>query len=61
MDVDFGAQKIDQPNEFTSAYHELFETYASEKIDLPWFFAPYREWKRRQLARRVKKTLASIV
>ncbi|TGJ78228.1 hypothetical protein E0Z10_g10537 [Xylaria hypoxylon] len=61
MDVDFGAQKMDQPNEFTSTYHRLLETYASEQVDLPWFFTPYKEWKRRQLAKRVKETLTSIV
>lgn len=46
MDVDFGVQKMDEPNEFTSAYRELFETYASEQMDLPWFFTPLKEWKR---------------
>ncbi|KAJ8122726.1 hypothetical protein ONZ43_g1147 [Nemania bipapillata] len=61
MNVDFGAQKMDQPNEFTSAYHELFETYASEQMDLPWFFTPLKEWRRRQLANRVRKRLTSIV
>ncbi|KAI8954382.1 cytochrome P450 [Xylaria longipes] len=61
MDVDFGAQKMDQQNEFITTYHELFETYASEQMDLPWFFTPYTEWKRRRLSKRVKKTLTSIV
>ncbi|KAI0540097.1 cytochrome P450 [Xylaria digitata] len=61
MDVDFGAQKMDEPNEFTSAYHELFETYASEQMDLPWFFTSLKEWKRRQLAKFVRKRLTSIV
>ncbi|RWA13335.1 hypothetical protein EKO27_g1792 [Xylaria grammica] len=61
MDVDFGAQKMDQPNGFTSAYQELFETFASEQMDLPWFFTPFKEWKRRRLAARVRKTLSSIV
>ncbi|KAI0860528.1 cytochrome P450 [Xylaria cubensis] len=61
MNVDFGAQKMDQLNEFTSAYHELFETYASEQMDLPWFFTPFVEWKRWKLARRIRKTLTFIV
>ncbi|KAI0434723.1 cytochrome P450 [Xylaria sp. FL1042] len=61
MHIDFGAQKMDERNEFTNAYHELFETYASEQMDLPWFFTPHKEWKRRQLSKRVRKTLTSIV
>lgn len=61
MDVDFGAQKIHQRNEFPRIYNELCETYASEQMDVPWFFTPYTEWKRRQLAKRVKKTLTYIV
>ncbi|KAJ2990768.1 hypothetical protein NUW58_g2791 [Xylaria curta] len=61
MDVDFGVQKTDEPNEFTSAYRELFESYASEQIDLPWFFTLLKEWKRRQLAGCVRKRFGSIV
>lgn len=61
MDVDFGAQKMGQRNEFPRVYNELCETYASEQMDVPWFFTPFTEWKRRQLAKRVKKTLTSIV
>ncbi|KAI0437132.1 cytochrome P450 [Xylaria telfairii] len=61
MDVDFEAQKIGEPSEFISTYRELFETYATEKMELPWFFTPLTEWKRRRLAKRVRKTLAAIV
>ncbi|KAI3328552.1 cytochrome P450 [Ustulina deusta] len=49
MDVDFGVQKMDEPNEFTSAYRELFETYASEQMDLPWFFTPLKEKRLRSI------------
>ncbi|KAI1825848.1 cytochrome P450 [Xylaria intraflava] len=61
MDVDFGAQKTDQPSEFITAYHELFETYAKEQLDVPWYFAPLTEWKRWRLAKRVRKMLTPIV
>lgn len=61
MDVDFGAQRIDQRSEFPRIYNELCETYASEQMDVPWFFTPYTEWKRRQLAKRVRRTLTPIV
>ncbi|KAI1741307.1 cytochrome P450 [Xylaria scruposa] len=61
MNVDFGAQSMDQPNEFTSTYHELLGTYGGDQMDLPWFFTPYTEWKRWQLSRRLRKTLTSIV
>lgn len=61
MDVDFGAQKMSEPSEFISTYRELFETYATSKMEVHWVFTPRKEWKRRQLAKRVRKTLTSIV
>ncbi|KAI1112681.1 cytochrome P450 [Nemania sp. NC0429] len=61
MDVDFGAQDLNQRNEFPRIYNELCETYAKEQMDLPWFFTPFTEWKRRRLAKRVKKTLTSVI
>jgi cytochrome P450 len=61
MDTDFGAQNLDQSGEFLQAYHELFQTYTSEQIDLPWFLTPRIEWKRRQLVKRVRSTLEPIV
>jgi cytochrome P450 len=61
MDFDFGAQDKDHPSEFIRTYHELFETYAREQMDLPWFLTPRTEWKRRRLAKRIKRTLREIV
>ncbi|KAI0003480.1 cytochrome P450 [Xylariaceae sp. FL0662B] len=61
MNSDFGAQNTDQPGEFMRAYRELFQTYASEQMDLPWFFTPRTEWRRRKLAKQVRSTLATIV
>lgn len=61
MDCDFGAQKQDQPSEFMRTYHELFHTYTSEQIDLPWFFTPRTEWKRWQLANDIRTTLRALV
>lgn len=61
MDKDFGAQKTGQPTEFMRTYRELFHTYTSEQMDLPWFFTPRTEWKRRQLANRIRTTLRSVV
>ncbi|KAI2466197.1 cytochrome P450 [Annulohypoxylon bovei var. microspora] len=61
MDVDFGSQNMDKQSDFVRAYHELFETYTSEQVDLPWFFTPRTEWKRRQLAKHVRSTLAAII
>ncbi|KAI1451668.1 cytochrome P450 52A11 [Annulohypoxylon moriforme] len=61
MDVDFGAQNMSKQSDFMHVYHELFETYASEQVDLPWFFTPRTEWKRRRLAKRVRSTLATII
>ncbi|KAI0896091.1 cytochrome P450 [Annulohypoxylon nitens] len=52
MDVDFGSQNTGKQSDFVRAYHELFETYASEQVDLPWFLTFRMEWKRRQLAKR---------
>ncbi|KAI1428990.1 cytochrome P450 [Xylaria sp. FL1777] len=63
MDVDFGAQdeKKAEESDFLKAYNQLFETYASEQMDLPWFFTPFTEWERQRLSKRVRKTLSSIV
>ncbi|KAL1848924.1 hypothetical protein Daus18300_013433 [Diaporthe australafricana] len=61
MDKDFGAQDTGQLGEFMTTYHELFHTYTSEQMDLPWFFTPRTEWRRRQLARRVRTTLRTVV
>ncbi|KAI1394798.1 cytochrome P450 [Hypoxylon fuscum] len=61
MDFDFDAQNVDRSGEFIRAYHELFQTYTSEQMDLPWFLTPRVEWKRRQLAKRVRRTLEDIV
>ncbi|KUI67583.1 hypothetical protein VM1G_02817 [Cytospora mali] len=61
MDCDFGAQKTDQLSKFMLAYQELFRTYTSEQMDLPWFFTPRREWKRRLLAKRVRSMLRDVV
>ncbi|KAJ4391006.1 hypothetical protein N0V93_004619 [Gnomoniopsis smithogilvyi] len=61
MDSNFGAQAKGQPGDFISIYHELFRTYTSEQIDLPWFLTPRLEWKRRQLAKQVRVTLKEIV
>lgn len=61
MDFDFGAQDVHRSSEFIRAYHELFQTYASEQMDLPWYLTPRVEWKRRQLAKRVRSTLEEIV
>jgi cytochrome P450 len=61
MGVDFGAQDMDQPDEFICAYRELFQTYESEQMDLPWFFTPLTEWKRRRLGTRLRSTLGAVV
>jgi cytochrome P450 len=61
MDVDFGAQNIQQPGDFMRTYRELFKTYTNEQMDLPWFFTPLTEWKRRKLARRLRNVLRTIV
>lgn len=61
MDGDFGAQKQDRPSEFMRTYHGLFHTYTSEQIDLPWFFTPRTEWKRRQLANDIRTTLRAVI
>ncbi|KAI0389131.1 cytochrome P450 [Xylariaceae sp. FL0594] len=70
MDVDFGAQaravarnnRGDRDSEeFVAAYHDLFETYASEGMDIPWFLTPFTEWKRRRLSGRVRARLRTIV
>ncbi|KAI0024607.1 cytochrome P450 [Xylariomycetidae sp. FL0641] len=61
MDRDFGAQDSDRQNEFLRAYHELFQSYASEQVDLPWYLTPRTEWKRKRLANRIRATLRAIV
>lgn len=63
MDRDFGAQNTDpgQLGELILAYHELFKTYTSEQMDLPWFLTPRVEWRRRMLANRVRSKLRDIV
>lgn len=61
MNTDFGAQNMDDPGNFMRAYHELIHTYASEQMDLPWFFTPRVEWKRRKLAKQIRSTLAAVV
>lgn len=61
MDRDFGAQSENQQDDFIRTYHELFESYASEQVDLPWFLTPRLEWRRRRLAARLHRTLKSVV
>ncbi|KAH8880906.1 cytochrome P450 [Thozetella sp. PMI_491] len=61
MDADFDAQNMGQPGPVIRAYHELFQTYASEQVDLPWFLTPLTEWKRRRLAGSIKRKLEAIV
>lgn len=61
MDSDFGAQKNGQPTKFMRTYRELFHTYTSEQMDVPWYFTPCTEWKRRQLANRIRATLRDVV
>ncbi|KAI1383475.1 cytochrome P450 [Hypoxylon trugodes] len=61
MDIDFGAQNEDRAGEFMQTYRDLFETYTSEQMDLPWFLTPRVEWKRQKLAKRVRATLKGIV
>ncbi|KAI0153282.1 cytochrome P450 [Xylariaceae sp. FL1272] len=66
MGVDFGAQnpgaeEKEHTADFVKTYRELFETYASEQLDLPWFFTPVTEWKRSRLAKKIRTTLRGIV
>lgn len=61
MDRDFGAQNTHQQGEFIRTYHELFQSYASEQVDLPWFLTPRMEWRRRRLAARLRNTLKDVV
>lgn len=61
MDCDFGAQNDGQQGEFIQTIHELFQSYASEQVDLPWFLTPRMEWRRRRLAARLRHTLKDVV
>ncbi|KAI1259185.1 cytochrome P450 [Xylariaceae sp. FL1019] len=66
MNVDFGAQNEvaggkAPNNDFVTTYRELFETYAGEQMDLPWFFTPFTEWKRSRLAKKLRATLRGVV
>lgn len=61
MDREFGAQNGNQQGEFIRTYHELFQSYASEQVDLPWFLTPRMEWRRRRLAARLRHTLKDVV
>lgn len=54
---DFGAQNIEHPSEFMQAYRELFHTYESEQVDLPWYLEPLTEWRRRRLSKRIRSKL----
>lgn len=60
MDCDFGAQS-DELGEFMRAYRELLESYTKEQMDLPWFLTPRMEWRRYQLAKRLRLTLRQVV
>jgi cytochrome P450 len=61
MDQDFGAQDSDHPSRFYLNYRELLETYANERMDLPWYFTPRTEWKRRNLSQSLRNELRSII
>jgi cytochrome P450 len=61
MDVEFGAQSLDQPSDFYRTYNKLLQDYASEQIDLPWYLTPRTEWRRSSLAKRLKTQLRVIV
>ncbi|KUJ24522.1 cytochrome P450 [Mollisia scopiformis] len=61
MDCNFGAQNKNQRTDFTNTYQALLRTYEGEQIDLPWYFTPRVEWRRRQLAGRVRETLRTVV
>lgn len=45
----------------TREFLALIRTYTDEKLDLPWWFTPRVEWKRRNLALDVRASLRAIV
>lgn len=61
MDQNFFPQDPEHPSGFSLAYRELLETYASEQMDLPWYFTPRTEWKRRNLSKNLREKLKSII
>lgn len=60
LDADMGAQG-QQPTELMRLFRELIDTYASDAIDLPWWFTPRTEWRRHRLQGKVRQALRAAV
>lgn len=59
-DIHQGSQTA-HPAKVTRDFQTLIRTYTDEQIDLPWWFTPRLEWKRRNLASQVRASLKAIV
>ncbi|POS74875.1 cytochrome P450 52A11 [Diaporthe helianthi] len=60
LDIDMKAQTA-HPAKLTHEFQALIRTYTDEQIDLPWWFTPRLEWKRKSLALKVRELLKAIV
>lgn len=49
------------PAKITRDFQTLIRTYTDEQIDLPWWFTPRLEWRRKKLALQVRASLKAIV
>lgn len=59
-DIHQGSQTA-HPAKVTRDFQTLIRTYTDEQIDLPWWFTPRLERKRRNLALQVRASLRAIV
>ncbi|KAK7699110.1 hypothetical protein SLS64_011887 [Diaporthe eres] len=60
LDTDMGSQTA-HPAKITRDFQTLIRTYTDEQIDLPWWFTPRLEWRRKKLALQVRASLKAIV
>lgn len=52
--ANFHAQDLEHPGEFGQVLQEMFISYASEQLDLPWWFTPFTYLTRRRLSQRMR-------
>lgn len=59
--ANFHAQDLENPGEFGQLLQEMFVSYASEQLDLPWWFTPFTYITRRRLSQRMRATVKKAI
>jgi cytochrome P450 len=59
--ANFHAQDLENPGEFGQVLQEMFISYASEQLDLPWWFTPFTSLTRRRLSQRMRAIVKKAI